>query len=282
MSESILDQYPDFEKTNQEERINFLAQALAEGVKADKWSSMIRVEYHRVGGEDEYETWESLGSRNYRDRLGKYLSVTWDNMQPRAAFLESYGYLRRITPPRSWTDDVNSRPIDYIITSEAIKLTERIVGPVSVFISYRRKISSIQALMLSYWLTSIGVENFLDIRGITRGENLHPQIKEAIDTRSHFICILGAKDKESTLDSEYVQQEIELAMTLGKKCIPLLQHNWVTPPSLEKFSQPMQDFLKIPGEAVAKVTEENGDSLANAYADALKRLLPFLNRSQLR
>lgn len=281
MNNDILEQNPFDHTTNHGERIVFLANAVAEGVKRDLWSPLLRVRGKDVGG-DESEIWDSQGHFNYRDRLNKYLHEKWNDMYPRASFLESFGYLQRVSPPRTWQDDANSRPVDYILTPKATALTESAPSDVRVFISYRRQVSSIQALMLSYWLTSQGIENFLDIEGISPGD-LHPQIEEAINSRTHLICILGTQGKESTIDSEYVRKEIELAKKLDKECIPFFQHDWIKPSdkSIQEYSSQVKNFINSPGQPVAELTEEKAGGLANAYRDTLNRLLPFLNKSQL-
>jgi hypothetical protein len=71
-------------------------------------------------------------------------------------------------------------------------------------------------------------------------------------------------------------------MAQGKHCIPFFQHNWTlqSKSAALGMSEAIVSFLEIPGVEVTAL--DDGEShLAQAYVDALSRLLPSLNRSQL-
>lgn len=250
------------ENAHQGDRVKAFAMGLAVGVREDLWSPLFRV--YDIPEEGEY--WEGLGHPNYQERLLFYLNHFWRRTHPQAAFMLTFGYLQRAGEQ------------DYLLTDKALDLLRQPAGDVRVFISYKRSVSSLQALMLSQWLWRLGIENFLDVDSIHAGGELGSQLEEAIRTRSHFICLLGAAAGENTLQSTYVRREIATARRFQRVCIPFFQHDW-QPPGGAPPETAVLELLERPGVEVAAVA--NAGQVAQAYADALSRLLIHLNRSRV-
>jgi hypothetical protein len=86
-----------------------------------------------------------------------------------------------------------------------------------VFISYRRRNTWGQARAIANSLKEHGMDVFLDIDSIGSGE-FPAYIIKAIVEREYFILLLTL----DTLESEWVQKEVDYALTAGRKVIPVL------------------------------------------------------------
>jgi hypothetical protein len=212
-------------------------------------------------------------------------------MFPQAVVLEAYGYLELAAPrvvaaptPHSFgiPETITLPQVVYRLTPKAFDLLEPSVSKVSVFISYRRSVSSLQALVLSNWLHRNQVENFLDIRAGDEGGLLQPFIIEAIKSRSHFVCLLGEitidEGKENTLKSDWVKQEIRYALDHKKMIVPFWQHDWSTDALSKEEMELSNELDKFQGVPTPK--SHDYSSFAQLYDDALRKLLPYLNKSR--
>src|SRR5690348_10226364 len=95
----------------------------------------------------------------------------------------------------------------------------------SVFISYRRANSAALAHYFKRILDDHGISAYLDVKSEPKVGLLDEQIKSEIENCTVFVCFLEA----TTLESEWVRREIELAYQLNKKLIPVRQENFSDP-----------------------------------------------------
>lgn len=96
---------------------------------------------------------------------------------------------------------------------------------VRIFISYRRKDSAALATLLAKELGRQGIKTFVDTRSIDGGGPFPDRLRRAIAECHVFVCLLGA----TTLNSDWVREEIKHAHTLNKILIPVFQETY-TPP----------------------------------------------------
>ncbi|NWF68415.1 MAG: TIR domain-containing protein [Chloroflexi bacterium] len=94
-----------------------------------------------------------------------------------------------------------------------------------VFISYRRKESSQLADNLVTKLKQRRISVFLDTRNTDGGGPFPPRLLAAIERSRVFVCLLGA----TTLESDWVQKEIEHAHKHKKVLIPVFQESYQRP-----------------------------------------------------
>jgi iron(II)-dependent oxidoreductase len=94
-----------------------------------------------------------------------------------------------------------------------------------IFISYRRKDSAALATLLAKELGRQGIKTFVDTRSIDGGGPFPDRLRRAIAECDVFVCLLGA----TTLNSDWVREEIKHAHTLNKILIPVFQETY-TPP----------------------------------------------------
>ncbi len=95
-----------------------------------------------------------------------------------------------------------------------------------VFISYRRNVSAMLAQLIMRELERQGVEVFLDTRAIDGAGPFPRKIRRAIREADVLVCLLAA----TTLDSEWVQEEVRYAHAQGKTLIPVFQESYRPPP----------------------------------------------------
>jgi serine/threonine protein kinase len=94
-------------------------------------------------------------------------------------------------------------------------------GP-EVFISYQRDVSAPLAMYFADRLKAQGIRAFIDTQGIDRAGRFPPQIERAIEDTDVFICLLAA----TTLESDYVLDEIRAAHRFEKPMIPVMQESY--------------------------------------------------------
>ncbi len=93
------------------------------------------------------------------------------------------------------------------------------------FISYRRQDSSSLATLLAMSLKQHRIDAFVDTRSIDGGGPFPDRLRRAIDEAEVFVCLLG----ETTLQSEWVREEIRYAHEKGKTMIPVFQERYHAP-----------------------------------------------------
>ncbi len=130
-------------------------------------------------------------------------------------------------------------------------------GPISVFISYQRAVSSLLAYTLKKEMErEHGFQVFVDaIQQDSTGQfplNLQRRIQQC----NVFVCLLA----ESTLSSDWVRREIQLAYENGKPMIPVFQESYRNPHNLRALEPAIQELLTFEG---IKLLDQQ-----NLYVDA--------------
>jgi hypothetical protein len=139
----------------------------------------------------------------------------------------------------------------------------------SVFISYRRKTSKYQALLVYTKLTERGYDVFIDYESIDSGK-FAPQILNQIESRRHFVVILSPGSLDRTANpGDWLRKEIEYAMETERNIVPLMFDGF-------KF----EDAEKHLKGKLSSFKEYNGLQVPDGYFDdAMRKLINrFLKR----
>ena len=109
------------------------------------------------------------------------------------------------------------------------------------FISYRRTPSAAVATALQSKLESkYGIDAYVDTTRTDGTKVRFPErLMQAIADAPVFICLLGERDGQHTLDSDWVLKEIQQAHDLRKFCIPVFQESYRPLPDMP----PAVDYL---------------------------------------
>jgi len=92
----------------------------------------------------------------------------------------------------------------------------------TVFISYRRSVSSDLAVLIFNHLRQHGYDVFLDVRTIDNGP-FDSAIRNQIGARTHFVVLIANGSLERCQhEGDWVRQEIEEALNLGRNIIPVI------------------------------------------------------------
>jgi serine/threonine protein kinase len=117
-------------------------------------------------------------------------------------------------------------------------------GPPSVFISYQRAASSAWAVLLKKEMErEQGFQVFLDTEQQDSTGQFPLKLRRRIQECDVFICLLA----ESTLASDWVRQEIQLASDAAKPMIPVFQESYRDPPNLRTLEPYVQELLTYEG-----------------------------------
>ncbi len=190
-----------------------LAHDLAWGKHNKKWSSYFTLREPQTADWTFFIDTPDTNLKTYLD--------FWGNKIPDCKMLVNYGYLKIAG------DTAERMAHLYELTESALRLPET-KSSASIFISYSRKESSALALLIVARFKEYGrvpfldmnhdrdgQENKLDLGGVWRDD-----LANAIKERDTVILLLGP----TTLYSEYVRLEIELALNNGKRII-WFRHN---------------------------------------------------------
>lgn len=128
----------------------------------------------------------------------------------------------------------------------------------TVFIGYRRKVSSFIARAIFLDLRAHGYDVFMDVESIDSG-TFDTIILNQIAVRAHFLVILtpGTLNRCVNVD-DWLRKEIEHAMLHGRNIVPVLANDF-------KFNQKVNKFLVGKLEQLPRL---NGLSLPHEYFDA--------------
>lgn len=96
---------------------------------------------------------------------------------------------------------------------------------IKIFISYRRSESAALATLIAKSLQTVEIDAYVDTRSSDAGGEFAERLHKAIENCDIFVPLLG----KTTLDSEWVLNEIEHAHNLRKPMIPVFQESFVTP-----------------------------------------------------
>jgi uncharacterized protein YjbI with pentapeptide repeats len=138
----------------------------------------------------------------------------------------------------------------------------------TVFISYRRDVSSFTARLIFKELTAKGYDVFMDVESLDSG-TFDTVIMNQISARAHFIIILEPGSvTEFTNSEDWLRKEVEHAITLKRNIIPVLVGSFT-------FEE-NQDHL--PG-MLTQLARYNAIKLSNEYFDAaMSKLSRFLKQ----
>lgn len=128
----------------------------------------------------------------------------------------------------------------------------------TVFISYRRKVSSFIARSVFLDLRANGYDVFMDVESINSG-TFDTIILNQIAARAHFLIILTPGTLNRCVQADdWLRREIEHAIDLKRNIVPILVNEF-------KFTAPVKKFL------IGKLTELprfNGVTLPHEFFDA--------------
>ncbi len=145
----------------------------------------------------------------------------------------------------------------------------------SVFISYRRKPSAILAQLILKDLKEQGIEVYLDIERMENAGNFPTRLFQAIEASDVFVCLLG----EGTLESEWVQYEIEHAQKLKKPMIPVFQETFTPLPLEQAPNQAIKTLLEHDGVYIFDVKNVYVPQAVEALARMIENTAAWLMAS---
>jgi hypothetical protein len=220
-------------------RLRLFAQELAEGAVEELWKVQLPFEANGNGPTPyQFDSWA----------FNEYLRLRWSNNQPNWELLQTVGYIA-----------IDKCSIQ--INASAFNLLDENDAP-EVFISYRRKDSSAFALLVLNKLKQAGIDTFLDL-AMQAGTNWQSHIRSEIQSRSHFVLLIG----KGTLASEVVQREISWAIEANATIIPIWHNEYVHQPGQFRLPPDIERVLR--DSHSIRVLEES----ALAYNVALIELL---------
>jgi hypothetical protein len=141
--------------------------------------------------------------------------------------------------------------------------------PPSVFISYQRAASSAWAVLLKKEMErEQGFQVFLDTEQQDSTGQFPLKLQRRIQECDVFICLLAG----STLASDWVRREIQLASEAAKPMIPVFQESYRDPPNLRTLEPFVRELLTYEG---VKLLDRQ-----NIYLDAaIQALIVSIRRS---
>ncbi len=174
-------------------------------------------------------------SNNFRfAAVADYVDEVWGTEAISFRFLQVMGYV-------VFEDNNN-----WALTEKAFDLLNE-PPPLDIFISYSRAVSSALAMLIWAELRTDGFQPFLDIRDIALGDDWEDVLEQRVRNSNIFIPVIG----HHTLDSPYIQAEIEWALdTSNCRVIPVL-HGGFTPADLDASPFPQlqeKNLIVIPEE----------------------------------
>jgi hypothetical protein len=234
-------------------RIVFFTRCLAYGVLKGLWSPRFAYD-----GE-----WIAAEENRHQLHLKRYLEKNWSSAPPSVSFLEVFEYIR----PDGGTTYVKgvSRPT-YILTPAAFDLLQEPATPPSVFIAYKRDESSALGLLLVARMKMVGVPNpFIDMN-IAPGAEWQAQLQRIIEQAEYCIVLIAP----TTLDSEYVCQEIAWAQQSGAQLIPIWHSGFHQRSDFGRYAPWLQNFLNTTNAII--IRNESAADYENAVTLLLNRL----------
>jgi hypothetical protein len=159
-----------------------------------------------------------------------------------------------------------SQAADFRATYRGLVWATRCVRS-KVFVSYRRGPSEAYALLLAEKLARYGITVFVDTLTVEGAEPFPQRLLQGIQACDVFVCLLAP----STLESEWVQREIEHAQLLGKSMIPVFQPNYM-PEDATHYPPYVTDLLECEG-----ITMNSG-----YIAEGIEKLAEMIERTWYR
>ncbi|MBZ0279446.1 MAG: TIR domain-containing protein [Anaerolineae bacterium] len=133
-----------------------------------------------------------------------------------------------------------------------------------VFISYRRVPSAMLATLLAKELQDRGIDVFVDTRNMDGGGSFPNRLRDAIDHSDVFLCLLA----DTTLESDWVQQEIAHANTKKKILLPIFQESF--DPSSAAINKDVQALLDCDAIHIMDIKNIMIDETIEQIADVIK------------
>ena len=112
----------------------------------------------------------------------------------------------------------------------------------SVFISYRRRPSAMLANLIARELRGHNIDVYIDTQRMDTAGDFPTRLADGIRDSDVFVCLVG----DTTFDSEWVQQEVEIAHRLNRPMIPVFQESYNA-----------QDAEKIDSRAIRALLEHD-------------------------
>jgi len=133
-----------------------------------------------------------------------------------------------------------------------------------VFISYRRVPSAMLATLLAKELQDRGIDVFVDTRNMDGGGSFPNRLRDAIDHSDVFLCLLA----DTTLESDWVQQEIAHANSKKKILLPIFQESF--DPSAAAINNDVQALLDCDAIHIMDIKNIMIDETIEQIADVIK------------
>ena len=141
--------------------------------------------------------------------------------------------------------------------------------PPRVFISYQRGPSTGWAVHLAERLQEKhGIDVFLDLQRVDAAVRFPDRLARAIEDADVFLCLLGP----TTIQSDWVREEVRLAHQYGKPMIPIFQDGYVVPND-EVSDKSLEVLFSFDGVHLLDIFREY------AIVDLAKRIVNTVKRA---
>jgi len=151
----------------------------------------------------------------------------------------------------------------------ALVHNHRALGSEPVFISYQRGEGSAWVNMIAREIDqALGARCFVDTTAIDRAEQFPRRIREAVQHCEVFICVLGP----TTLESDWVRQEVALAVRYRKPMIPVMLERFVETVEHQQF-RPARELLRYDG---VRILDQQNLYVNEALKRIVQRVRPAL------
>lgn len=214
---------------NRVARIKAFVRELVAGAVHEFWTHEFYVQYPTPDSDG--WGWDAWGRPS--PYLEDYVTLKWENATPSPELLTSLGYM---TGKKETHFEGR-----FELTAHAYSLLDETV-PAPVFISYANADSSAFALLIASRLREVGLDPFLDIAGLRGGDDWDAVLQAKIIHSDYFVALIGP----TSLQSDYVRKEIQLAHDKGLRIIPVL-HSGMTDATLRQ--------AKSNGDGIAAILE---------------------------
>lgn len=144
-----------------------------------------------------------------------------------------------------------------------------------IFISYRRADSSSLATLIAKDLEKQGINVFVDTRKVDGGGPFPNRLHSAIEKCDVFVCLLG----ETTLDSDWVLEEIKHAHEQGKVLIPVFQESYTAPDPIP--TEHVYALLQSDGVHILDIKNIYVDEAIGQIGKMVKQSAPRRNLSTI-
>lgn len=140
-----------------------------------------------------------------------------------------------------------------------------------VFFSYRRDTGTAWAALFSRELERQGISVFVDTQRRDNVVRFPAWLEDAIQNCDIFVCLLS----EETLDSSWVQHEIQRAFALSKPMIPIIQESFRFPASDQTMAPHIDALLTYQG---VPLLDRKGLYFDAAIADVAKMVHDYVGK----